>query len=646
MSTTYEYTPLRGQRSIRILHLKPSERLDSPLCCNLEEASLDDKPNYEALSYVWGAPDPESFVLCGENRVAVTPNCVAALRRFRYLTEPRALWVDAICINQNLRPEKSQQVAIMKDVYGSATQVLIWLGDGTRESKEAFRCIGKLAALHISGVLDVVQDMMVAEIKQLADKLYDGRSPKFNFLLAQFMNEYFSRVWTVQEIAVARKAEVTCGTDSLPWSSLVYGIARIIWMRIFQLPSEVFTHFESHFLVGGEAWTTASPLHRSHFPSESTPNEDAIPDLIQALSKSRHLKATNPRDRLYAMLWASGSFDLPAPDYEKSTVDIYTEFTKAVIQAFASTPWNLDLLRLINGASRSQDLPSWVPDWSDNQPFEFNSEVYSGLFFATGRTCDTIVRFSDKDKKLHVYGRKFGDVERRSLHVSRDQYTDAANITRYLINVLSMLRIWKTEAESLRRRNGSMLAFLSITDGSLEEFMTTILRFKPGAKDLSLFDALLQLLDLDEPEFSEWEKKAFTVCQTYGLRAGRAGLMDRFDSDPEWNALLRSSAGRVAFLILLAKRCGFEWIQDIFYRTGPHNTDRAFFTTSNGYMGTAFHTVQVGDDVVLLSGCRVPMLLRPEGTYYRAIGPAYVHGIMQDDSWSQDRASMDEFILV
>ena len=42
---------------IRLLHLLPSNELDSPPQCLIVHKFLSDQPEYECLSYVWGKPD-------------------------------------------------------------------------------------------------------------------------------------------------------------------------------------------------------------------------------------------------------------------------------------------------------------------------------------------------------------------------------------------------------------------------------------------------------------------------------------------------------------------------------------------------------------------------------------------------------------
>ena len=53
---TYTYNELNTQcREIRLCTLLPGS-FDEPVACSISVVSLDDKPQYESLSYVWGPP--------------------------------------------------------------------------------------------------------------------------------------------------------------------------------------------------------------------------------------------------------------------------------------------------------------------------------------------------------------------------------------------------------------------------------------------------------------------------------------------------------------------------------------------------------------------------------------------------------------
>jgi hypothetical protein len=54
-STPYEYRPLETDHHIRLLHVYLGDG-NEPLFCEIHHADLHDRPDYEALSYIWGDP--------------------------------------------------------------------------------------------------------------------------------------------------------------------------------------------------------------------------------------------------------------------------------------------------------------------------------------------------------------------------------------------------------------------------------------------------------------------------------------------------------------------------------------------------------------------------------------------------------------
>ncbi|KAH7356432.1 heterokaryon incompatibility protein-domain-containing protein, partial [Rhexocercosporidium sp. MPI-PUGE-AT-0058] len=115
-----------------LLSILPEKR-GTIIECTLEVVNLDVKPAYEALSYVWGPINPPVTILCNKHPVEVTPNLGAALQRLRYpdtgIFSNRRIWIDALRINQENLEERSQQVSFMKEIYDSAKDVVIWLGE-------------------------------------------------------------------------------------------------------------------------------------------------------------------------------------------------------------------------------------------------------------------------------------------------------------------------------------------------------------------------------------------------------------------------------------------------------------------------------------------------------------------------------------
>lgn len=138
---------------IRLLELLPARRKSSPIRCRLNTVRLSNACDYEALSYCWGDPSPSTHIHLSSapdsdsQLFSVGPNLHSALRHLRDAKVSRILWIDAICIDQNNEREKPTQVKSMGEIYGRATQVVIWLGEEADKSHKAFKMIARWAKL-------------------------------------------------------------------------------------------------------------------------------------------------------------------------------------------------------------------------------------------------------------------------------------------------------------------------------------------------------------------------------------------------------------------------------------------------------------------------------------------------------------------
>ena len=81
------------------------------------------------------------------------------------------------------------------------------------------------------------------------------------------------------------------------------------------------------------------------------------------LLKCRDKAATDPKDKVLALhgLLKELDIDVSRPDYAKSVADIYTEITATAIEFDKS----FFLLNIVPSDKRREDLPSWVPGFSD-----------------------------------------------------------------------------------------------------------------------------------------------------------------------------------------------------------------------------------------------------------------------------------------
>lgn len=114
------------------------------------------------------------------------------------------LVVDAVCINQNDIVERSHQVGIMSQIYSKAEEVAMWLGRGTERTELAMETLQRLAYPNEWESLQWDTDGRWRALKDLFDL------------------EYFSRMWIVQEVVLARRLTIYCGSKSVDWSKVSY----------------------------------------------------------------------------------------------------------------------------------------------------------------------------------------------------------------------------------------------------------------------------------------------------------------------------------------------------------------------------------------------------------------------------------------
>jgi hypothetical protein len=131
-TNTFRYSPLDSSKGeIRLITLQPSQEHSATIRCEIFQASLEEEPVFEALSYAWGDTTASSQIFANKDEFKVTVSLKTALRYIRDQNAVRMLWIDAICINQRDNMERSEQVSLMGRIYSSAICDLLWLGEDT-----------------------------------------------------------------------------------------------------------------------------------------------------------------------------------------------------------------------------------------------------------------------------------------------------------------------------------------------------------------------------------------------------------------------------------------------------------------------------------------------------------------------------------
>ena len=314
----YLYDELPAGDTIRLLQLAPGNG-DEPIDCNLVVRSLDSDTPYTALSYTWGDPVPKHAISCNGSRFFIGENLHSALLQFRRDDRMESLWIDAMCINQRNNEEKNAQVRKMREIYKRAAQVICWLGEQEESDDEGFALMRKLHTQygHLSP-----QDLHSVNFKttdQLG--LPDTENKQWKSMAKILYRPYFFRIWIVQEIIAATRCIIQCGTHTIDRAS------------IFAI-GVIFENF--HFV--NDAMGANIPLPQSADP-DADKDEPVIsysvqhlwalkalidtgetPKIGQLLMNTRAFKATNPLDKIYALIGLCSDVSPTFIDYNKRSM--------------------------------------------------------------------------------------------------------------------------------------------------------------------------------------------------------------------------------------------------------------------------------------------------------------------------------------
>ena len=363
----FVYSPLPHPEPIRVLVLEPGEP-SHKVVFHVQLERMSDRPTpYTALSYVWGSGGSAVDIFSREGTLSVTPNLSDALRRLRSTDAPRRVWADAACINQDDDAERSCQVRLMGDIYSRAKSVAIWLGpDDGGQAFAAFRALSGVAS---GGSIDG---------RPVGQAYFFGRgtlhaglvplslndAPTCSAVAVLFSQPWFRRIWCVQEVALARDAEVLWGDFKMAWKWLGLAAARLR----FNYPATP--------LQDGMAGISNAYLAYRISRSVGVHITPHTPSFFQLLSMTSRFESTDPRDRIYGLLGLPTTDTDPKkgwlfldPDYSLTVDHVYQQLAERVVR----TGNLVGLLCAVQHGAEITALPTWIPRWDEYKTSPINT---------------------------------------------------------------------------------------------------------------------------------------------------------------------------------------------------------------------------------------------------------------------------------
>ncbi|ERF70936.1 hypothetical protein EPUS_06721 [Endocarpon pusillum Z07020] len=614
------YYPLTSNQQMRVLEVFPGE-FDDVLQCKLHVCSIEfafpTRPSeqpansligytftprtyfaishatsqpiwYTALSYVWGNSAFVKAMICNGKPFNTTHNLDLALRYTRRTDASVMLWADQICINQGDLVEKTQQVLLMDKIYQRAWSTLVWLGEEGDNSSDAMDTIGSISASLRCSMDEKAPD--VEDFERLG--LPAPESQQWRELAKFLARPWFQRVWIIQEIVLSNSIQFQCGWKTISWLEINTFAVNFVKHDLTQYLDDP---ADENSKVGCTRITKIDRLkdyHTTH-PFQS--------GLLNALVEGRGAQATDPRDKVFAIMGMTAI--KINPDYSKSVSEIYLEAARKMVDNSYNNVFSV--LCCVDHQQPSTFCPSWVPNWS-----------------SIGQTTS-----------LGIYGDRQGIYE-----ASRG--TRSGSKTKLINDRLCLDGIIFDTTSNISPLASACLRDLIDPTTRTAQFVlggmqTTLKNCQPYPSDSGLFNAFWHTLVAGK-DGSGILKAPSTFAEVFSILLKSAN--GSFPSMPDQPISERRSLSR-------SQKHTYRQMQIAFEAAVK---GRRFGTTSKRYMGLFPAGTKVGDQICVFLGGHIPFVVRPSETSgaFQLIGECYVHGIMDGEVMKMTDLKREEIQLV
>lgn len=583
----YSTLPENHIRLLRLTSPVPTDssaKKSSPLQGSLVVFPLEEAPSYVAFSYCWGdAISPTYPLICSGLEIQIRRNIRDALVQLSQVRCQDWLWIDAICIAQDNSHEKNKQIPLMKDIYRRAELVLAWLGNAPDEFVSVWKYIERLPDIVKSVGHNAGPALLPWQGMGMTEPPADFWHIVNNFVGRPF----FSRLWVVQEIALAQSISVLCGEFLFDWTELI-PIVEAIFLD-GRLPVWGWADYRTLYELSQSCRTIVTiNVARKQYRRNFNPGAWNI----VILSKFQHV--SDLRDKVYGMLGLVKK-DIQTQieiDVEKTIVDVYSDFSGVLF--LSEREQGVELLRYAGmTTSNLEGLPSWCIDFSHFAENGLQSSHYkSGMRLSNSLFTPDL----DIDCTQGIMGISGWEV---------DQVAEAAeyppdNETRRCLAHPMGEAAWRWDEKCLRMSKH----VLKSNDGIPEAYWRTITADRKNGIDRL-------------EEYKEWKQAIWENWQS--------SLFE----ESNWRNMPSKPP------------TAFE------YDVGGVGDNRRFFSTIGGRIGLGPMSIQLGDSICIPFQSRLPFIMRknPSNGRYKLLGDCYCFGLMQGEVHEMKDAKRVRFLI-
>lgn len=688
MESLYDPLPARQNPHIRLLTLLPAGSEADPIRCSITPFDLTTAPAFESLSYCWGDVAQKKPIECNKRPFQVINNLYSALQHLRYKDKERILWIDAICINQEDRDERSAQVVIMRDIYRRAERVLVWLGPSADDSELAYNTLrrmseywpemverwskDRMSALKLGPYRKTLQRLCgsqgVAQSDDIeTDERFQLQPQEIAALRAVLERPWWMRLWVIQEVCVATAVTMICGHDTMSWDDLSSGyvvamgaggmMARIgvtTWstccIGLYQLK---FAFDRMQHEMKNSAGTSADPPSLRGFFGTI--------DMRRMTRITYTFKASVPQDKIYGVV---GLVDLHpheeglsiVPNYELSVIECYQNTALTIMLRSGSLRILENVALVLPTQSRLEGLPSWVPDWSFDP-----SSTWAGASWGPASPFAEHLAIGQMSTALTQEELLFnacGENERchprvvdGSVLVLEGHVVDTVASSGQILHGQI-----KNDDEDKWRCFGEERTSMSLFQ-QLSLFVNTCLR-------VSVF--VTALLSWEDLAFADPAHRTKTEKEIFHEVIQEGNYIQSLDTsiqiyEKNWR-LLNTWLRRLAFLQIFGRGVGTLTLHNLVlgfvsYLSFTRSRSKSHLVTlldsmggcrlartTGGRLARIPQIARVGDSIALLRGGKYASVIRPKGRRWEMVGAAYVAGIMHGEAWQPGAVKEMEFI--
>jgi hypothetical protein len=415
-----------------------------------------------------------------------------------------------------------------------------------------------------------------------------------------FSRPWFSRKWIIQEFVGGKAVDMICGPSTFNFELLQNAYSLCLQHGLHKIlcpdTQEGLVVTKQHPFY---TMLVIKDLVRHHFDIEDSWGRMTLPWL---LVNTHYAKVTNAHDAIYSLLGvftlfgSLGGLPYPLIDYSRPVQEVYAAYTSSI--DWAHDPFSL--LEIAGQPKKIKGLPSWVPDWSYSSLRIPLGQRDREREYCASRTTDRL-GFKFNPEGTVLYGRGgLADVIANPAKAIWDHEESNSETDEVMLN--------------LNRQFNELTG--QISDYPTHEKMSDVL-----CKTLT--GNVQTLHDGTPTNYS----KIIEVYKAYledSARGGQAGVRDNNPDETNTPAILRP------FITAAREVC----------------CTRKFCLTAKGYVGQVPSEALSGDRICIILGEKVPFIIRHEGTSWRLIGAAYVHGIMQGEGLQHLDDGIREIALI